>query len=86
MQKFEFRKKLTCLVQLEKDLFDLEEFEKMVRKPKRFKKTVDSYHFDIIGTLMNEMGLTGENLTRHEETNYYVCLEIWTARTGIQIH
>ena len=32
--------------------------------PKRFKQIVDSNNFDIVGTLITEMGLTGENLTR----------------------
>ena len=36
----------------------------MEPEPKRFKPAVDSKNFDIVGTLMTEMGLTGENLTR----------------------
>ena len=42
----------------------MEEIERMEPEPKRFKPAVDSKNFDIVGTLMTEMGLTGENLTR----------------------
>ena len=49
---------------MKKSQFDLKEIEKMEPKPKRFKQIVDSNSFDIVGTLITEMGLTGENLTR----------------------
>ena len=42
----------------------MEEIERTEPKPKRFKPAVDFKNFDIVGTLMTEMGLTGENLTR----------------------
>ena len=47
-----------------KHLIDMEEIERTEPKPKRFKPAVDFKNFDIVGTLMTEMGLTGENLTR----------------------
>ena len=57
----------------------------MEPEPKRFKPAVDSKNFDIVGTLMTEMGLTGENLTRqifsHLDMTSLVCVrkvsKIW---------